>query len=329
MDATILLGAVAYDPKVVSIWEGIRQHFRDQGTPLDFVLFSNYEQQVESLLRGHVDIAWNTPLAHVRVKRRSQGRSLSLGMRDSDRDFHAKLIVRRDAGIQALSDLAGKLVAVGSRDSTQARILPLHFLKREGDDVAISRNAMEALQQYEWRGNVRELESVLKRAVLLARAERRTMLALKDLNEEVASTARRLVAIEEQILDSLREKKFSRSSVTETAEELGGLNRGTVAEYLRGECLRAFVECGYDLEKTARLVSLSAEPGTLERVTKRITEYLENLVESLDLSQPWEISRQALRPKTKNLPQRYHPSLEAVAEAYFRKVWTLKKPQSP
>ncbi|MRR36321.1 CHASE2 domain-containing protein, partial [bacterium] len=129
-------------------------------------------------------------------------------------------------------------------------LLIRHFLNREGDDVAISRNAMEALQQYEWRGNVRELESVLKRAVLLARAERRTMLALKDLNEEVASTARRLVAIEEQILDSLREKKFSRSSVTETAEELGGLNRGTVAEYLRGECLRAFVECGYDLEKT-------------------------------------------------------------------------------
>ena len=139
MDATILLGAVAYDPKVVSIWEGIRQHFRDQGTPLDFVLFSNYEQQVESLLRGHVDIAWNTPLAHVRVKRRSQGRSLSLGMRDSDRDFHAKLIVRRDAGIQALPDLAGKLVAVGSRDSTQARILPLHFLKREGVDLAALR----------------------------------------------------------------------------------------------------------------------------------------------------------------------------------------------
>jgi transcriptional regulator with GAF, ATPase, and Fis domain len=207
-------------------------------------------------------------------------------------------------------------------------LLIQHFLKREGDALSISRNAMEALQQHEWRGNVRELESVLKRGVLLARAERRRMLALKDLNEEVASTARRLVAIEEQILESLREKRFSRSSVTETADELGGLNRGTVAEYLRGECLKAFVECGYDLDKTARLVALSAEPATLERVTKRLTEYLENLVESLDLTQPWELSRQSLRPKTKNLPQRYHPSLEAVAEAYFRKVWTLKPPPS-
>ena len=66
-DQTILLGAVAYDPKVVTIWEGIREHFSEQGVPLDFALFSNYERQVESLLQGHIDIAWNTPLAHVRA----------------------------------------------------------------------------------------------------------------------------------------------------------------------------------------------------------------------------------------------------------------------
>src|SRR4051812_4397046 len=128
-DETILLGAVAYDPKVVTIWEGIRDYFRDQKVPMDFALFSNYERQVESLLAGHVHIAWNTPLAHVRVQRRTEGRSLSLGMRDSDRDFQAKIIVRKDAGIRAIADLAGKTLAVGSRDSTQARILPLHFLK--------------------------------------------------------------------------------------------------------------------------------------------------------------------------------------------------------
>lgn len=57
-DQTILLGAVAYDPKVVTIWEGIREHFSEQGVPLDFALFSNYERQVESLLQGHIDIAW-------------------------------------------------------------------------------------------------------------------------------------------------------------------------------------------------------------------------------------------------------------------------------
>jgi phosphonate transport system substrate-binding protein len=135
MDQSILLRAVAYDPKVVTIWEGIRDYFLEQGVPFDFALFSNYERQVEELLAGHIDIAWSTPLAHVRVQRRTNGRSLSLGMRDSDRDFHAKIIVRRDAGIETLSDLHGKRLAVGSRDSTQARILPLYFLQQEGIDL--------------------------------------------------------------------------------------------------------------------------------------------------------------------------------------------------
>src|SRR5581483_5702762 len=131
----ILLGAVAYDAKVVPIWEGIRDHFRAQGVPLDFALFSNYERQVEELLARHIDVAWNTPLAHVRVQKRTEGRSLSLAMRDSDRDFRARLIVRKDAGIRGPGDLAGKTLAVGSRDSTQARILPLHFLKEAGCDL--------------------------------------------------------------------------------------------------------------------------------------------------------------------------------------------------
>ncbi len=134
-DDTILVGAVAYDPKVVTIWEGIRAYFQDQGVRMDFALYSNYERQVESLLRGHIDIAWNTPLAHVLVQQRTSNQSLSLGMRDSDQDFRSKILVRRDAGIKSLSDLEGKTLAVGSRDSTQARILPLHFLRQESVDL--------------------------------------------------------------------------------------------------------------------------------------------------------------------------------------------------
>jgi len=135
-DTTILVGAVAYDPKAVTIWEGIRDHFSDQGIPLDFVLFSNYERQVESLLEGRIDVAWNTPLAHARVRRRTKNQSVSLGMRDSDRDFRAKIVARRGSGIPTIQSLPGHTLAVGSRDSTQARILPLQFLRREGVDLS-------------------------------------------------------------------------------------------------------------------------------------------------------------------------------------------------
>jgi hypothetical protein len=47
--------------------------------------------QVEALLNGHIDIAWNGPLAHVRVQRRTGGKYISLGMRDCDRGFQSQV----------------------------------------------------------------------------------------------------------------------------------------------------------------------------------------------------------------------------------------------
>lgn len=129
---TLVLGAVAYLPKVVTIWEGMREYFLEAGLPFDFVLFSNYEQQVQFLLENKIDIAWNTPLAHIRVKHQTKGQSISLGMRDSDREFHCRVVALRKSNIQSMKDLEGKRLGVGSRDSTQARILPLHFLQKEG-----------------------------------------------------------------------------------------------------------------------------------------------------------------------------------------------------
>jgi hypothetical protein len=111
--------------------------------------------------------------------------------------------------------------------------------------------------------------------------------------------------------------------VTDTADELGGLNRGTVAEYLRGECLKAFAECTFDIEKAVRRISLSADPDVNERVRKKFQDYLSNIAEGLSPSQTWESNRVALKPKSKNLPQKYHQYLEQVGEAYYRGVWKI------
>lgn len=64
-----VLGAVAYDPKVVTIWDGFKAWFADQGFAFDYVLFSNYETQAEAHLRGLVDVTWDSPLAWVRTRR--------------------------------------------------------------------------------------------------------------------------------------------------------------------------------------------------------------------------------------------------------------------
>jgi ABC-type phosphate/phosphonate transport system substrate-binding protein len=128
----LILGAVAYTANVVPIWEGIRDYFRDSSTPIDFVLYSNYERQVEALLAGHIDIAWNTNVAWIRTLRRSEGCARALAMRDTDLTFTTLMITRAGSGLSGLESLKGRRVALGSRDSGQARILPLHFLARAG-----------------------------------------------------------------------------------------------------------------------------------------------------------------------------------------------------
>ena len=62
-DSTLVLGAVAYDPKVVTIWDGFKEWFRAHGLAFDYVLYSQYERQVEALMSGEIDVAWNSPLA--------------------------------------------------------------------------------------------------------------------------------------------------------------------------------------------------------------------------------------------------------------------------
>jgi len=124
----LVIGAVAYDSRVVAIWEGMREYFREARVPIDYVLFSNYDRQVQALLARHIDIAWNTNLAWVKLHQRTGGTCRALAMRDVDVGFTTVIVARADSGIESLAELRGKRLALGSADSAQAAILPLHYL---------------------------------------------------------------------------------------------------------------------------------------------------------------------------------------------------------
>ncbi len=143
----LVMGAVAYDAKVVTIWEGFLAHFARRGLVADAVFYTNYERQVEALIAGHVDVAWNSPLAWVRARRLGDAAGLStraLAMRDTDRDLTSVILVRSDAALTTLVDLRGRRVAVGAVDSPQATLLPLSAIRAAGlvpgRDVAVTRN---------------------------------------------------------------------------------------------------------------------------------------------------------------------------------------------
>ena len=131
----LILGAVAYDQKVVAIWDGFQQYFRTRDLPFDYVLFSNYERQVEAHLRGHIHVAWNSPLAWLQTERiaaRLGRRAEAICMRDTDRDLRSVIVVRVDGGIDTIADLRGRIVAVGARDSPQATLIPLNHIADQG-----------------------------------------------------------------------------------------------------------------------------------------------------------------------------------------------------
>ena len=129
---TILLGAVAYDPKVVGIWDIIRDYSNEYGCKLDYVLFSNYERQVYSLLKGHIDIAWNTNVAWIRTLYATDNKAKAIAMRDTDLHWSTKFVVRKDSKIKNLEDLKGKKLGVGSADSSQANIMAIYYLNKNG-----------------------------------------------------------------------------------------------------------------------------------------------------------------------------------------------------
>ena len=139
MSKTIWVGAVAYNPKVVTIWEGMRRYFHEEAhLPVEVVLFQSYEAQVIALLAQpgetvpRIDIAWNTNLAYLQAEEWSGHRCRAVAMRDTDLGWMTKVVAVTGGAVATLSDLKNRTLALGSRDSGHAAILPIHFLEQQG-----------------------------------------------------------------------------------------------------------------------------------------------------------------------------------------------------
>lgn len=204
-------------------------------------------------------------------------------------------------------------------------LLTGHFLEKHAPSTAmrLSDQAVDILQNYHWPGNVRELENAIRRAVILARSENRDIVRSSDLPPEVAQqsapqiSAEMYKPLEEQILEALRSFKFSRSAIVETAKALGNRDRGTITEYLRGFCFEELVKAGYDIEKAAKSVSGTSEEKVIEKVRKKMEDYLSNLYPLPEISSAAEEVDTASFSQFKGLPKKYHPYLLDII-AHFR-----------
>jgi ABC-type phosphate/phosphonate transport system substrate-binding protein len=134
--AEVRVGAVAYHPRIVTIWESFLEHFEREGVGTDYILYSNYERLVDAVLGGDVEIGWNTNTAFVALEQALGAEARILGMRDVDSNFATVIVTRRDQPLDDVRALSGKRLALGSRDSGHAAILPLHYLGEQGLDAA-------------------------------------------------------------------------------------------------------------------------------------------------------------------------------------------------
>src|SRR5690348_11983378 len=131
----VRLGGAA-SPAYISVLRGLQAHFLRHGIELDWVLYADYDALVEAFVRREIDLAWNAPLAYVKIKRRLGDGCQVVAMRDVDVNFTTHFITHPGSGVAAVPDLKGKRVALGSRGSMQAGLLPYYFLQQLGLDPA-------------------------------------------------------------------------------------------------------------------------------------------------------------------------------------------------
>jgi len=186
-----------------------------------------------------------------------------------------------------------------------------YFLNRTSTHLQISKVALESLENYDWKGNVRELESAIKRAIVFADAANRNIIQINDLPEEI--TKEYTLNYEDLILESLRNKNFSHSSFTEVSKELE-VSRTVVSENLRGLTLKTFVESKYNYEQTILLIANTEDEKVKEKVKQKLVTYLKNIKDDVNKinSKDFEFVKSKLNSKYKNLPKKFHYYLDEV-----------------
>ena len=178
MSGTIWIGAVAYDPKVVTIWEGMRRYFHEEAhLPVEVVLFQSYEAQVRALLASpadplpRIDIAWNTNLAYLQADEWSGHGCRPIAMRDTDLAWTTKILVVSGGPVAQPADLRDRTLALGSHDSGHAAILPVHFLAQQGLVEGRDYRTLRFNSDIGKHGDTGASEAEVVRAVLDGRAD--------------------------------------------------------------------------------------------------------------------------------------------------------------
>jgi transcriptional regulator with PAS, ATPase and Fis domain/CHASE2 domain-containing sensor protein len=210
-------------------------------------------------------------------------------------------------------------------------LLAEHFVKlaaakRGRSNIEISQGAIDRLKSWPWKGNIRELQHCLERAVVLAKGskeitERHLRLSEASVSTPTSASPQPVVPVKKDGLDLepddlalLRILRKHALSIEATATELGR-DRSTVTNRLKGLCFEALVR--HQGDERAAATSLAGEPGLTTLVLAKLNEYVEPLRKVVDMSSSHEAARAECKRLFKNMPKRYFSSVEALIQKFW------------
>jgi transcriptional regulator with GAF, ATPase, and Fis domain len=201
-------------------------------------------------------------------------------------------------------------------------LLADHFVRQAASSlrkqITLSREAADALQRGAWKGNVRELQQCLDRAVALcdgatiAEADLGLDRALQDSPSQAGvSTPGMDVTGDLAVLRCLRQHAFDMQA---TAQALSW-DRSTVTQRLKGLCFRALVEANGDFSRAA--LSLAGKAAFTRTVEMKLRDYHDHLIKTIQAYPSAEDAIAACKKRFKNLPDRHFKSVETLVQEYF------------
>ncbi len=113
------------------VFKGITKNY---GIHFDIKAGASYAAVVEGMCNDKADIAWFGAVTYGQANDKCGVNLLAVDVKKGNASYHSGIFVRKDSGINSISDLKGKSMAFGSPSSTSSFNFPVAMLIADGVD---------------------------------------------------------------------------------------------------------------------------------------------------------------------------------------------------
>lgn len=113
--------------------EGLKKYLETQlNKKVELVVTTDYSSMIEAMRHGRIDLAYFGPLSYVLARSKSNIEAFAAMKKKGSMTYQSVIIANTSAGVNSLSDIAGKDMAFGDTASTSSHLIPKSMLKDKG-----------------------------------------------------------------------------------------------------------------------------------------------------------------------------------------------------